>query len=233
MTERSVLAGEHITVRYRGLVALDDVSLALAPGTATGLIGPNGAGKSTLVNVLTGLVPPTSGTVLLHGRPRPRWSLSRAARSGVGRTFQASRVFRDRLVIDNVTVAPRRRELQFDPLEIVDLGARRYDAAATLSYGELRRLGVAIALSTAPDVLLLDEPGAGLTGGDLAQLSAAIRRVLETGTTVLLVDHNMRFLMETVERVAMLESGRLIADGTPEQIQNDDRVRAAYLGSRA
>lgn len=227
-----VLVGEHLSVRFRGLTALDDVSLSLPSGRATGLIGPNGAGKTTLVNVLSGLLAPTSGTIRLRGEVEGRhWSLSRAARHGVTRTFQATRVFGNWTVIDNLGVGFRRNKLPFDPLDVVDLAHRRNVRAGSLSYGELRRLGVAIALATGPDVMLLDEPGAGLTGGDLQLLSAAILRVAELGCAVMLVDHNMRFLMQTVEHVLMLEGGRLIAEGTPEQIQNDDRVRAAYLGA--
>ncbi|ALJ21844.1 ABC transporter ATP-binding protein [Microbacterium sp. No. 7] len=234
MTGEVALSAEHVTMRYRGLLALDDVSVAFERGTTTGLIGPNGAGKTTFVNVLSGLVQPTSGRIRFDGQDKRRWSLSSAARDGVGRTFQASKVFRNRMVIDNIDVAPvRLRALEYDPLEIVDLADRRHDLAGSLSYGELRRLGVAIAISTAPRVLLLDEPGAGLTGGDLDRLSAVIRRVGATGCTIVLVDHNMRFLMGSVERVVVLEGGRLVADGTPEQVQNDPQVRAAYLGGAA
>jgi ABC-type branched-subunit amino acid transport system ATPase component len=226
-----VLACDRVAVRFRGVSALNDISLQLPEGSATGLIGPNGAGKTTLVNVLTGLLAPTSGSVLVGGSKAKHWSLSHAARAGVARTFQAARVFAHRQVGDNVTLAAHRHGGDYDPLEIVNLEHRRYDRAGTLSYGELRRLGVAIALSTRPTVLLLDEPGAGLTGGELDQLSDALANVRAQGTTILLVDHNMRFVMKTVERVVVLDAGTVIAQGTPGEVQADEGVRAAYLGS--
>jgi len=152
----------------------------------------------------------------------------------VVRSFQASKVFPEWTVAANVQLGMTRRSKDpatSDPLNLVRLGHRRNEIAGTLSYGELRRLGVAIGLSAAPTVLLLDEPGAGLTGPDLDELSEAISRIRAAGTTVLLVDHNMRFLMGTVDRVVAMESGAVIAQGSPQEVQNHPRVHAAYLGA--
>ncbi|PRZ40862.1 amino acid/amide ABC transporter ATP-binding protein 1 (HAAT family) [Antricoccus suffuscus] len=228
-----VLAAEKITARFGGIVALKDVDLAVRRGSVLGLIGPNGAGKTTLVNVLSGLIQPTSGRIRFDGVHRS-WTLGKAARSGVARTFQASTVFREFSVVENVSIGGLNSKRPVDPHQIldrVDLGGRAHEVAGSLSFGELRRLGVAIALSTAPKVILLDEPGAGLTGHDLTMLANLIRGIRDDGTGVVLVDHNMRFLMNTVDSVVVLEGGMVIAEGSPEEIQRDQRVLAAYLGS--
>ncbi len=231
-----VLAAKGVGMRFQGLHALADVTMEVPPDSIMGLIGPNGAGKTTLVNVLSGLVVPTSGEVRRFGKPVRQWGISRAARSGVCRTFQASTVIPEFTVLQNIEVAALHASGQVDVLEIIDrlqLGHRAAVLAGELAFGELRRLGVAIALATGPKVVLLDEPGAGLTGTDLDLLSAIIRRIRDSGTAVLLVDHNMRFLMNTVDRVVVLEGGRVIAQGTPMEIQRDERVLAAYLGRSA
>lgn len=229
------LAADKINVTFGGLNALTDVSFELEEHRITGLIGPNGAGKSTLVNTLSGLQPPTSGRVLLHGEQPARWSLGIAARSGVTRSFQASKVFFEMTVLENLTLGDMRGDALIRGEELIDLVGLRHrqdELAKNLSFGELRRLGVGIALVLRPSVLLLDEPGAGLAGDDLDQLSTVIKRVRDTGATVLLVDHNMRFLMNTVDHVLVLVGGQLICDGTPLQIQENELVREAYLGKR-
>ncbi|WP_153505337.1 ABC transporter ATP-binding protein [Cumulibacter manganitolerans] len=233
MAEGCRLQAEGVTVRFGGLTAVRDVTMSIDPGTVLGLIGPNGAGKTTLVNVLSGLIQPTEGRVLFNGEAH-RWTLSRAARIGVARTFQASTVFSEFTVIENVAIGGLNSRREVDAhavLSKVRLEHRALDVAGSLSFGELRRLGVAIALSTAPKVLLLDEPGAGMTGADLDTLGELIRSICEDGTSVLLVDHNMRFLMSTVDHVVALESGQMIAEGSPAEIQSNERVRASYLGS--
>jgi branched-chain amino acid transport system ATP-binding protein len=228
-----VLSTRGVGMRFQGLHALSDVSIDLPRHSITGLIGPNGAGKTTLVNVLSGLAAPTDGEVRYEGAKVTRWRLGRAARAGVARTFQASTVFPEFDVTENVEIGilhTRKKIAVGDVLEMLELSHRAHVKAGDLSFGELRRLGVAIALATGPEVVLMDEPGAGLTGTDLEMLRAVILRIRDAGTTVLLVDHNMRFLMNTVERVVVLEGGRVISEGTPESVQKDERVLAAYLG---
>lgn len=229
-----VLAADGIGIRFQGLQALADVTMELPKGTVTGLIGPNGAGKTTLVNILSGMLAPTDGRVLLHGRKVRRWGLGAAARAGVARSFQASRVFQEFSVHENIRLGQMNSRRVADVqsiLETVGLGHRATARAGDLSFGELRRLGVAIAMSTAPEVLLLDEPGAGLSGQDLDDLQVSIHSIRDSGTTVLLVDHNMRFLMQTVDRVVVLEGGRPLAQGSPADVQRNPAVIAAYLGS--
>ncbi|MDT0202721.1 ABC transporter ATP-binding protein [Nocardioides sp. AE5] len=228
-----VLATQGVSMAFRGLKALQDVTIALPEGTVTGLIGPNGAGKTTLVNVLSGLAAPTEGEVFFEGERVRRWTLGSAARAGVAKTFQQSRVFGEFTVLENVELGAlnSRHDVDaFHVLEMLDLAPRWNLLAGELSFGELRRLGVAIALATRPKVLLMDEPGAGLTGVDLDQLSVAIGRIRDEGTTILVIDHNMRFLMNSVERVIVLEGGMVISQGTPAHVQTDERVIAAYLG---
>ncbi|WP_134322372.1 ABC transporter ATP-binding protein [Cumulibacter soli] len=233
VAEGGRLHADGITVQFGGLTAVQDVDISVEPGKILGLIGPNGAGKTTIVNVLSGMIQPTAGRVLFNDRAH-RWTLSRAARLGVARTFQGSTVFREFSVIENVATGGLNSKRAVDPhevLEKVSLAHLAQEQAGNLSFGQLRRLGVAIALSTGPSVLLLDEPGAGMTGTDLDELGQLIRHISADGTSVLLVDHNMRFLMSTVNHVVALEGGRLIAEGSPAEIQSNERVRAAYLGS--
>ena len=222
--------------------ALVDVSLEVRTGEVVGLIGPNGAGKSTLVNVVTGFDRPTTGTVELEGRDITRWTPNRRGRHGLARTFQHSHPFRALSVRENVEVAAlgagaRRREAQRRTANLLDLLALADQAdrpASVLAHGDERRLGVARALATDPRFVLLDEPAAGLPEAEVPEFAAVVRSVRDDhGAGVLLIDHNMALIMETCDRIHVLDQGRTLAEGTPAEIRGNLDVAAAYLGESA
>jgi branched-chain amino acid transport system ATP-binding protein len=219
--------------------ALRNVSLTLGRREVVGLIGPNGAGKSTLVNVLSGFDRPDDGTVELAGQDVTRWSPHRRGRKGLARTFQHAHAFRDLTVRENVEVSslgvgatPREATRRADAL-LDRLGLRRYaDApAAALAHGDERRLGVARALATEPAFVLLDEPAAGLPEAEVPDFAALVRSITsDHGAGVLLIDHNMALIMETCDRIQVLDQGTVLAEGTPAEIRANLDVAAAYLG---
>jgi branched-chain amino acid transport system ATP-binding protein len=219
--------------------ALRGVELTLGRGEVVGLIGPNGAGKSTLVNVLSGFDRPDEGTVELAGQDVTRWSPHRRGRKGLARTFQHAHAFRDLTVRENVEVsalgvgaAPREATRRADAL-LERLGLDRYaDApAASLAHGDERRLGVARALATEPAFVLLDEPAAGLPEAEVPDFAALVRSIAgDHGAGVLLIDHNMALIMETCDRIQVLDQGTVLAEGTPAEIRANLDVAAAYLG---
>jgi branched-chain amino acid transport system ATP-binding protein len=224
-----------------GVQALSDVSLELRPGEVLGLIGPNGAGKSTLVNVLSGFDRPSSGSVLLEEREVTRWPAHRRGRHGLARTFQHSHAFRGLSVRENVEVsalgvgasgreAARRTEELLGLLGLAEYADR---PASDLPHGDERRLGVARALATNPRFVLMDEPAAGLPEAEVPRFAAAVDTVRERGAGVLLVDHNIALVLEVSERIHVLDQGRTLAEGTPEEIRADLGVAAAYLGESA
>jgi branched-chain amino acid transport system ATP-binding protein len=219
--------------------ALRGVTLELGRGEVVGLIGPNGAGKSTLVNVLSGFDRPDSGTVELEGQEVTRWPPHRRGRKGLARTFQHSRAFRGLSVRENVEVsalgvgvssseATRRAD------ELLErLGLDRYAEvpAVALAHGDERRLGVARALATAPRFVLLDEPAAGLPEAEVPDFAALVRSIAaEHEAGVLLIDHNMALIMDTCDRIQVLDQGSVLAEGTPSEIRQNLDVAAAYLG---
>jgi branched-chain amino acid transport system ATP-binding protein len=227
---------------FEGIHALREVSLEVGRGEVVGLIGPNGAGKSTLVNVLSGFDRPTSGTVELEGRDVTRWSPGRRGRGGLSRTFQHSHAFRSLSVRENVEVAAlgvgaaageaRRRTTEL--LEKLGLTAHAESPAASLAQGDERRLGVARAMATAPRFLLLDEPAAGLPEAEIPALTSAVRSVRDDdGVGVLLIDHNIALIMSICDRILVLDQGRTLAEGTPQEIRANLDVAAAYLGDSA
>jgi branched-chain amino acid transport system ATP-binding protein len=236
------LKAQGVTVRFGGLVAVDEVSLSLARGEIVGLIGPNGAGKTTLVNVLSGFQRPLAGALIVGERDCTRLPRHGFPRAGVVRTFQAVRLFRGLTVSENVeigyvaqglgrTEARRRARAILDELKMTGNAHRR---AAGLSYGEERRIGLARALAVNPLFLLLDEPAAGLAAAEadeLRHLIVDIRSNYNCG--VLVIEHNMALVMNLCERVHVLDSGRTIAAGTPAEIRADAGVRRAYLGPNA
>jgi branched-chain amino acid transport system ATP-binding protein len=206
-----------------------------------GLIGPNGAGKSTLVNVLSGFDRPDQGRVELGGSDVTRWSPHRRGRHGLARTFQHAHSFRSLSVRENVEVAalgvgagPRDAARRADALlDVLGLVAYADAPAATLAHGDERRLGVARALATEPQFVLMDEPAAGLPEAEVPEFAAVVRSVRDDhGAGVLLIDHNMALIMEICERIHVLDQGTTLAEGTPDEVRANLDVAAAYLGER-
>ena len=233
------LGTDGVAVRFGGLAALQDLSVKLARGELLGLIGPNGAGKSTLINVLSGFQQPSEGQVVLAGRTITGRRPHQISRLGVARTFQAVRLFPQLSVLENVAAGftgrpVRRRAARIKAREIIDwigLGDKADMLAGTLPYGDERRVGIARALATTPEFLLLDEPAAGTNEAEIEGLMKAIARIRDDfGCGVLVVEHNMGLIMQLCERVHVIDHGRTIAIGTPASVQRDPEVRRAYLG---
>ena len=238
----ALLETASISVRFGGLQALDDVSIGVAEGHVTGLIGPNGAGKTTLFNVITGLHPPNGGRVLLDDRDVTLEKPHKRARAGIGRTFQRLETFGTLTVRENVLVAAEMRrgwsKERFDVnalvgeiVERVGLESVVDERVDQLPTGTARLVELARALAAKPRVLLLDEPSAGLNESETGTLGALLRELAGSGLGVLLVEHDMSFVMSTCAYIHVLDFGRLIAGGDPAAIQNDASVRAAYLGA--
>jgi branched-chain amino acid transport system ATP-binding protein len=225
---------------FEGIHALQDVDLELAPDEVLGLIGPNGAGKTTLVNLLTGFDLPSSGRIELGADEITRWPPHRRGRAGLARTFQHGRLFRGLTVRENVEVsalgvgvAPaeaRRRAERL--LDLLGLAARADQPASVLPHGDERRLGVARALALQPRFVLMDEPAAGLHEAEIPAFAAVVRSVRDDfGAGVLLIDHNVALIMEVCDRVHVLDRGRTLAAGTPDEIRCNFDVATAYLGA--
>ena len=243
-----------ISKNFGGLLVLDDVTLNIPSHGIFGLIGPNGAGKTTLFNLITGMLPPSRGAIDFDGRLIGGMAPYQITRHGVARTFQNIRIFREMTLIENVLVAlgehpsysavsvllPLARQRHAEALEYdsarellarVGLAEKAEWLAGTLSYGEQRRLEIARALATRPKLLLLDEPAAGMNGAEKALLMDEILKLEDTGLSLLIIEHDMRFIMGLCRQVAVLNFGRLIAQGTPVEIRANRAVIEAYLGS--
>jgi len=238
----ALLSAEDVVVRFGGLRALSEANLEVEPGRVTGLIGPNGAGKTTCFNVITGLQEPTSGRVVFDGKDITATNPFKRARMGIARTFQKLEAFSSLSARDNVLVAAEQRKAwdksKFDPGQVADEMLERVGIAevsdfmvGTLSTGTARRVELARALATDPKVLLLDEPSSGLNEEETEGMARLLRMLVKDGLAVLLVEHDMSFVMGTCEFIYVLDFGQIIATGTPAEVQADPMVQAAYLGA--
>jgi len=234
----SLMRVEGLTKSFGGVTAVEDVDFELAEGEIVGLIGPNGAGKTTIFNLISGLFPPSKGRVFLEDNNITSLKPHRRSRLGVGRTFQVVRTFTDMTVLENVMVPASVHEhdpseaqkTSIEILERVGLRDSTFSSTSDLTLSQRKRLEVARALATRPKVLLLDEVLAGLNPTEVRNALPLISQIREDGISVLIIEHLMAALMSVSERVLVLDQGRLIASGTPDEVANDPEVIKAYLG---
>ena len=253
-TARTALSIEHIAVHFGGLVAVSDMTFAVDEGEVVGLIGPNGAGKTTAFNVITGFLRPTRGEIRYRGRSLNGLRPHEVAEAGLVRTFQKTSVFAANTVFDNILIGLHRRgratawqtllglpgvraeeqRLRHEAralLDFVGIAERAGELGGALPYGEQRLLEVAIALAAKPSMLLLDEPVSGMNSSETSSFMRLLEQIRTRDITVLLVEHDMRMVMGVSDRVVVLNQGKIIAEGSPGEIQGNPEVIRAYLGA--
>jgi branched-chain amino acid transport system ATP-binding protein len=233
-----MLEAQNVTVRYGGLVVLDEITITADSGSVTGLIGPNGAGKTTMFNVITGLVSPSAGRVLLDGRDLTSLSPAQRARAGLARTFQVLQLFSTLTVRENVELAARTYRKSYASavvdhlLDLVGAADLADLPAHTLTTGQGRLVELARALATRPQLILLDEPASGLDDHETEHFTSLLRTIAGDGTAILLVEHHVPTVMELCDTIHVLDYGRHIASGPPAEIRTNPAVQAAYLGTQ-
>lgn len=251
-----VLDVRNLGIDFGGLTAVDGFNITIGPTEISGLIGPNGAGKTTIFNLLTSVYQPTRGSILLKGIDTKGMTAAKVSRMGIARTFQNIRLFNDMTALDNVKVGMHKdihcpficsllhlppyqksekqaNEKAMEILKFMGLADAAFTKAGSLPYGVQRRLEIARALATDPAILLLDEPAAGMNPSETAELTEQIRRIRDTyQIAIFLIEHDMNLVMNVCEGIAVVNYGRIIAKGTPDQIKNDPAVIEAYLGRK-
>jgi branched-chain amino acid transport system ATP-binding protein len=253
MSDLTLLTAKDIAKRFGGVHALSDVSFTINHGEIYGLIGPNGAGKTSLFNVLTGIYTSDGGSFVFDGQPLNHLKPNQVAERGIARTFQNIRLFQNLSALENVMIGRHVRtkagvfgaifrgkttmaeeaaieKRSYELLEYVGVAKRANDLAKHLAYGDQRRLEIARALATEPKLLALDEPAAGMNATETQALRRLLENIRRDGTTILLIEHDMKLVMSVCDRVLVLDYGKKIAEGSASQVQNDEKVIAAYLG---
>lgn len=249
-----VLTVHNLSKSFGGLQAVNDVDLEVKKGHIQAVIGPNGAGKSTFFNLISGFHPPTSGKIIFNGTDITKLPPNKIARLGVARTFQTTNLFEDATVLDNVIIGNRLRtksglwdavfrtkrekreeqeslEKAYQALEFVEITELANEPITSISQEQRKRVAFALALATDPEIVLLDEPAAGVNPDETDGLSALIKKMADSGLTVCLIEHKMSMIMSLADRIMVLNQGKRIAEGTPEEIKNNPVVIEAYLGS--